>query len=230
MLPVISASTYGPARQAKAIKRAEIGPDEPEHPIGQHHRDEQRRQIQRVRPAAGNIQNREADEAEQRQRAGVQQPVARGGNAARPPATVPPSGRSQPRASPPSRGAAYHRRRPGARACRFAIPSRAPELCHGGPALLANIPATQTVIEISRPGGPEVLVPATRPVPEPKAGEVLIRIAARRGQPRRLPAAHGPLSDAARRARHPRPGMLRHGGEAAATASPRGRTAIRSAR
>jgi putative PIG3 family NAD(P)H quinone oxidoreductase len=34
------------------------------------------------------------------------------------------------------------------------------------------------VIEISRPGGPEVLVPATRPVPEPKAGEVLIRIAA----------------------------------------------------
>jgi putative PIG3 family NAD(P)H quinone oxidoreductase len=44
--------------------------------------------------------------------------------------------------------------------------------------MLANIPATQTVIEISKPGGPEVLVPATRPVPEPKAGEVLIRIAA----------------------------------------------------
>ena len=44
--------------------------------------------------------------------------------------------------------------------------------------MLANIPATQTVIEIKTPGGPEVLVPATRPVPEPKAGEVLIRIAA----------------------------------------------------
>lgn len=44
--------------------------------------------------------------------------------------------------------------------------------------MLANIPATQTVIEIKMPGGPEVLVPATRPVPEPKAGEVLIRIAA----------------------------------------------------
>ena len=44
--------------------------------------------------------------------------------------------------------------------------------------MLANIPATQTVIEISKAGGPEVLVPATRPVPEPKAGEVLIRIAA----------------------------------------------------
>jgi NADPH2:quinone reductase len=44
--------------------------------------------------------------------------------------------------------------------------------------MLANIPATQTVIEISKPGGPEVLVPGTRPVPEPKAGELLIRIAA----------------------------------------------------
>src|SRR5215472_9924215 len=44
--------------------------------------------------------------------------------------------------------------------------------------MLANIPATQTVIEIKAPGGPEMLVPGTRPVPEPKAGEVLIRIAA----------------------------------------------------
>jgi NADPH:quinone reductase len=44
--------------------------------------------------------------------------------------------------------------------------------------VLANIPATQTVIAISKPGGPEVLVPETRPVPEPKPGEVLIRIAA----------------------------------------------------
>ncbi len=43
--------------------------------------------------------------------------------------------------------------------------------------MLANIPATQTVIEIKEPGGPEVLVPGTRPVPEPKTGEVLIRIA-----------------------------------------------------
>jgi len=44
--------------------------------------------------------------------------------------------------------------------------------------VLANIPATQTVIEIKAPGGPEMLVPATRPVPEPQPGEVLIRIAA----------------------------------------------------
>ena len=44
--------------------------------------------------------------------------------------------------------------------------------------VLPNIPATQTVIEIKFPGGPEMLVPAIRPVPEPKQGEVLIRIAA----------------------------------------------------
>jgi len=33
------------------------------------------------------------------------------------------------------------------------------------------------VIEISRPGGPEVLVPATRPVPVPGVGEIVIRVA-----------------------------------------------------
>ena len=44
--------------------------------------------------------------------------------------------------------------------------------------MLTDIPATQVVIEISMPGGPEVLATATRPVPEPKSGEVLIRIAA----------------------------------------------------
>jgi NADPH:quinone reductase-like Zn-dependent oxidoreductase len=44
--------------------------------------------------------------------------------------------------------------------------------------VLANIPATQTVIMIKAPGGPEMLVPATRRVPEPEPGEVLIRIAA----------------------------------------------------
>ncbi|NIA70553.1 NAD(P)H-quinone oxidoreductase [Pelagibius litoralis] len=35
-----------------------------------------------------------------------------------------------------------------------------------------------TAIEISAPGGPEVLVPTTRPVPQAAAGEVLIQIAA----------------------------------------------------
>jgi len=34
------------------------------------------------------------------------------------------------------------------------------------------------VVEISRPGGPEVLKIATRPLPQPKPGEVLIRVAA----------------------------------------------------
>ena len=37
-------------------------------------------------------------------------------------------------------------------------------------------PATQTVIEIREPGGPEVLVPGTRPVPEPKAGKTRIHL------------------------------------------------------
>lgn len=39
-------------------------------------------------------------------------------------------------------------------------------------------PATMTCIEIARPGGPEVLTPATRPVPRPGRGEVLIKVAA----------------------------------------------------
>jgi len=33
-------------------------------------------------------------------------------------------------------------------------------------------------IEISKPGGPEVLVPAERPAPEPKATEILVKVAA----------------------------------------------------
>lgn len=40
-----------------------------------------------------------------------------------------------------------------------------------------TIPDTRKVIEIKTPGGPEMLVPARRPVPQPKPGEVLIRIA-----------------------------------------------------
>ena len=36
--------------------------------------------------------------------------------------------------------------------------------------------ATMRAIEISEPGGPEVLKPTTRPVPEPLAGQILIRI------------------------------------------------------
>jgi putative PIG3 family NAD(P)H quinone oxidoreductase len=40
------------------------------------------------------------------------------------------------------------------------------------------LPETMTAIEIREPGGPEVLVPATRPVPRPGPGEVLIKVAA----------------------------------------------------
>ncbi len=39
-------------------------------------------------------------------------------------------------------------------------------------------PATMTVVAIREPGGPEVLVPERRPVPEPGPGEVRIRVAA----------------------------------------------------
>jgi NADPH2:quinone reductase len=40
------------------------------------------------------------------------------------------------------------------------------------------IPAEMRAIEIKQPGGPEVLVPIRRPVPQPARGEVLIRVAA----------------------------------------------------
>ncbi len=39
------------------------------------------------------------------------------------------------------------------------------------------LPKTMTAILIARAGGPEVLQPATRPVPEPEAGQVLIKVA-----------------------------------------------------
>lgn len=40
-----------------------------------------------------------------------------------------------------------------------------------------TLPQTMSAVEITQPGGPEVLVPTTRPVPQPAAGEVLIRVA-----------------------------------------------------
>ncbi len=41
-----------------------------------------------------------------------------------------------------------------------------------------TLPKTMTVIEIPEPGGPEALVPGTRPVPSAGEGEVLIQVAA----------------------------------------------------
>jgi NADPH:quinone reductase len=43
---------------------------------------------------------------------------------------------------------------------------------------MTDIPATMIAIDPAQAGGPEVLVPVERPVPTPKAGEVLIRVAA----------------------------------------------------
>jgi NADPH2:quinone reductase len=43
---------------------------------------------------------------------------------------------------------------------------------------MASVPATMRIIEIRRPGGPDVLVPAERPVPAPGPGEILIKVAA----------------------------------------------------
>ncbi len=47
-----------------------------------------------------------------------------------------------------------------------------------GSAPLASLPATMSVIEIAAPGGPEQLRLATRPLPVPGPGEVLIEVAA----------------------------------------------------
>src|SRR4051812_50170524 len=43
---------------------------------------------------------------------------------------------------------------------------------------MSALPATMMCVEIKKPGGPEALVPATRPLPKPQAGEVLLKVAA----------------------------------------------------
>jgi NADPH:quinone reductase len=43
---------------------------------------------------------------------------------------------------------------------------------------MSALPASMMCVEIKKPGGPEALVPATRPVPQPKPGEVLLKVAA----------------------------------------------------
>ena len=43
---------------------------------------------------------------------------------------------------------------------------------------MSALPATMTCVEINKPGGPEALVPTTRPLPQPKHGEILIKVAA----------------------------------------------------
>ena len=43
---------------------------------------------------------------------------------------------------------------------------------------MTDLPTTMTVIGIKEPGGPEVLVPEQRPVPVPREGEILVKVAA----------------------------------------------------
>ncbi|MGX9390358.1 NAD(P)H-quinone oxidoreductase [Nitrobacteraceae bacterium UC4446_H13] len=43
---------------------------------------------------------------------------------------------------------------------------------------MEKLPAQMTVIGISKPGGPEVLLPESRPVPAPGSGELLVKVAA----------------------------------------------------
>lgn len=43
---------------------------------------------------------------------------------------------------------------------------------------MADLPATMTAVEITAPGGPEVLKPAVRPRPDPAVGEVLVKVEA----------------------------------------------------
>ena len=43
---------------------------------------------------------------------------------------------------------------------------------------MEQLPAQMTVVAISKPGGPEVLQPETRPVPKPGPGEILVRVKA----------------------------------------------------
>jgi NADPH2:quinone reductase len=43
---------------------------------------------------------------------------------------------------------------------------------------MASVPETMTAIEISTPGGPDVLKPKAVPVPKPGAGQILIKVAA----------------------------------------------------
>src|SRR4051794_41413113 len=43
---------------------------------------------------------------------------------------------------------------------------------------MSQLPAQMTVVAISKPGGPEVLLPETRAVPAPGPGEILVKVVA----------------------------------------------------
>src|SRR5271169_596735 len=56
------------------------------------------------------------------------------------------------------------------------MPSHFPSVSQGQ--IMEKLPAQMTVIGISKPGGPEVLLPETRAVPAPGPGEILVKVAA----------------------------------------------------
>ena len=43
---------------------------------------------------------------------------------------------------------------------------------------MEKLPSQMTAVAISKPGGPEVLLPETRPVPQPGPDEILIKVMA----------------------------------------------------
>src|SRR5690606_1112607 len=44
--------------------------------------------------------------------------------------------------------------------------------------IMEKLPAQMTAVAISKPGGPEVLIPEQRPVPQPGPGELLVKVMA----------------------------------------------------
>ena len=80
------------------------------------------------------------------------------------------------------------------------------------------LPETMTVIEAKGHGGPEVLVPGTRPVPVPGAGEVLIAVKAAGVNRPDVLQRQGLYPAAERRLRSSRAGSRRARGGAAGLA------------
>src|SRR5437868_250815 len=57
---------------------------------------------------------------------------------------------------------------------------------------MTALPAQMTVVAIRAPGGPEMLAPQLRPLPEPDPGEVLVRVAAAGGNRPDVMQSKGP--------------------------------------
>src|SRR5438034_1832482 len=53
-----------------------------------------------------------------------------------------------------------------------------PKLAFSQGQIMEKLPAQMTVVGISKPGGPEVLLPQTRAVPTPGPGEILVKVQA----------------------------------------------------